>query len=912
MNRCFPLSFALLSIALASSASAQDLIFQRQLGGSELSRGASTQMAPRPGTNEYYNVIRVGRTSYLGRYDTFGNQLAIAPIVDPFGSQVAVDSMVVDSGGNAIVAYRTSYGDLSDVTVSKYSPSLARLWSHRRATPTEDDRQSVVMTVDDSNAVYFACQIYSTQFDVRVSKVNSSGVEQWQYLFGAGPNDTVNVIRHNPNTNKVYYAGGSGSFPYVSALTETGAFGGQHIEGVGAQNAFNQTTDLVCLDSANSNEVVIYGIFDGGTRFLRRLNEGLNTSVSNVTGSAGLSQQLKVAAGALFTSSQNGVNSLVERRDLATLAVTHSQSFAAVTNIRGITVLGDESTLFAAVGPANSTNSSLGVVMSTTNLGSQSNYIVSGLKSAGPVIPIGTNRFALGYAAAEGSDTNAYSALIDNAATQIWQYGEQFEAPVRTSVQSGAVDSQNNYYALTTVEGATERIQVVKYDAAGVVQWSQPLTGNNHDGAIVIGADDQPVIARSNDNTTAVLVTKLNGTGGTVWDRSFVAEITDKLYLAVGTDGTLAMACSLTFTLGNYDSAIYKLNPTTGAQIWRRLYDSNTWSEYVRGLQVAPSGYIMTVGFSEGSGSEGYTLVYAPNGDLHWQFTLSGASIQNVLESSLSMQTSGLGATVHMYLDNSGTYRFSLVRFDPVRRQTLFTGALTGNVNRPSFESATSPAGTVYIAQANPLSKGLIQYNSNGTVAWVRTLPSGVTSVQRVITDAQNSVYVLAQESFVDSNGIPVQGWYLVKYNTLGNFVSQRRIQAGPSMNALPSAIAMGKVFDLWLSGSIETQNTGTNLAVVRHGQQVAPTVSGESYTVPTGQTLVISAPGVLANDIDLNGDTLTASIVSNPSAGTLTLNANGSFTYVAPATTGPRTFTYRVTDSTGRSTNAVCTINVN
>jgi VCBS repeat-containing protein len=60
---------------------------------------------------------------------------------------------------------------------------------------------------------------------------------------------------------------------------------------------------------------------------------------------------------------------------------------------------------------------------------------------------------------------------------------------------------------------------------------------------------------------------------------------------------------------------------------------------------------------------------------------------------------------------------------------------------------------------------------------------------------------------------------------------------------------------------------------------------------------------GVLANDRDPEGDAMTASIVTQPTRGTVTLNANGTFTY----TPGPTalfgttdTFTYRAIDAFG------------
>jgi hypothetical protein len=61
--------------------------------------------------------------------------------------------------------------------------------------------------------------------------------------------------------------------------------------------------------------------------------------------------------------------------------------------------------------------------------------------------------------------------------------------------------------------------------------------------------------------------------------------------------------------------------------------------------------------------------------------------------------------------------------------------------------------------------------------------------------------------------------------------------------------------------------------------------------------TLTIIAPGVLANDSDIDTNTITAILVAGPAHGTLSLNANGSFTYTPVADfNGADSFTYRRT----------------
>jgi len=88
------------------------------------------------------------------------------------------------------------------------------------------------------------------------------------------------------------------------------------------------------------------------------------------------------------------------------------------------------------------------------------------------------------------------------------------------------------------------------------------------------------------------------------------------------------------------------------------------------------------------------------------------------------------------------------------------------------------------------------------------------------------------------------------------------------------------------------------------------PLAVADSYTATSGVTLVVNAgSGVLANDIDINkgqsGIQLQAVLVNGPSNGQLSLNTNGSFSYIPnPGFTGIDTFRYRVYDNYAYSVN--------
>jgi VCBS repeat-containing protein len=91
-----------------------------------------------------------------------------------------------------------------------------------------------------------------------------------------------------------------------------------------------------------------------------------------------------------------------------------------------------------------------------------------------------------------------------------------------------------------------------------------------------------------------------------------------------------------------------------------------------------------------------------------------------------------------------------------------------------------------------------------------------------------------------------------------------------------------------------------------------APIVNEDGYSTTEDTTLNIAASGVLTNDTDVDGDSLTAVLDTNVTTGTLNLNNNGSFTYTPPANWfGVTTFSYHANDGQANSNTAVVTLTV-
>ena len=83
-----------------------------------------------------------------------------------------------------------------------------------------------------------------------------------------------------------------------------------------------------------------------------------------------------------------------------------------------------------------------------------------------------------------------------------------------------------------------------------------------------------------------------------------------------------------------------------------------------------------------------------------------------------------------------------------------------------------------------------------------------------------------------------------------------------------------------------------------------------DSFTVDASvTTTVANASGVLGNDV---GQGLSATLLTAPAHGTLTLGSGGGFTYVPPGNrVGDETFSYTATDATGQTDTATVTLHV-
>jgi VCBS repeat-containing protein len=137
-------------------------------------------------------------------------------------------------------------------------------------------------------------------------------------------------------------------------------------------------------------------------------------------------------------------------------------------------------------------------------------------------------------------------------------------------------------------------------------------------------------------------------------------------------------------------------------------------------------------------------------------------------------------------------------------------------------------------------------------------------------------------------------------------------VQANGSFSYTPAANFFGQaVFTFKVNDGTVDSNVGSVVITVTEVNDV-PTAGDDSYSATEDNALNVAAPGVLANDVDGDGEVMTATVAVGPSNGMVSLLSDGSFEYAPRADfNGSDSFTYTASDGRGGADTATVTITV-
>ncbi|WP_421658339.1 Ig-like domain-containing protein [Leptothermofonsia sp. ETS-13] len=148
----------------------------------------------------------------------------------------------------------------------------------------------------------------------------------------------------------------------------------------------------------------------------------------------------------------------------------------------------------------------------------------------------------------------------------------------------------------------------------------------------------------------------------------------------------------------------------------------------------------------------------------------------------------------------------------------------------------------------------------------------------------------------------------LVTGPTQGNL----SLNSDGSFTYTPTVVVGGiDTFVYQASDGISSSNATVTITI--RDSSAPPTATGDAYNVSANSVLSVPlTQGVLRNDTDPEGDRLSASITTQPTNGSVTLNPDGSFAYTPNVNfTDTDTFVYVASDGINNSAPATVTITV-
>ncbi len=189
---------------------------------------------------------------------------------------------------------------------------------------------------------------------------------------------------------------------------------------------------------------------------------------------------------------------------------------------------------------------------------------------------------------------------------------------------------------------------------------------------------------------------------------------------------------------------------------------------------------------------------------------------------------------------------------------------------------------------------------SDGTVATNATVTIGVANAAPVASDdtagGRHDRVIHVAAPGVLGNDSDANGDSLTAVLETGPTSGSIALSSDGSFDYTPNAGFVGTdSFSYWASDGTTLSNVATVTLTITNS---APVAVDNAWTLARNGTLVVAPFGVLANDSDADGDTLSAALVTGPTKGSLTFAPDGSFTYVAdPGFVGTDSFTYRAGD---------------
>jgi VCBS repeat-containing protein len=495
------------------------------------------------------------------------------------------------------------------------------------------------------------------------------------------------------------------------------------------------------------------------------------------------------------------------------------------------------------------------------------------------------------------ADTNAtIDAVDENAAngTVVGITANSVDGDATTSTVTYSLDDNaGGRFAISSLTGVVTVANGTLLDREAASSHSIVVRATSADGSATTRTF---TIALSDLNDIAPVVTPNQR-----FSVSELATIGTVVGDVVGTDadgvGTLQ---NWSIVSGNSDN-IFSINPATG-----RL----AVSDVSRLSFETTSTYILTLTVSDGSRTSAQQTIEISVLD-------QNEAPVFVLSPTLSVNENAANGTViggvsAADVDSGNVLRYSILNSSPVSAFAIDT--VSGqirviNSSQLNFETVSSITLNVQVTDA----AGLVD---------IQTVMISVNDTNETPTNILISGGTVAENSqagtFVANfSGVDADAGDSFVYSLLSNAGGQFTIDAttgrltvaaGAALNYEVVATLPITVLVMDSQGLTFSKSFAINIVDIND----APVAYNDQLTSLQLMALDLSGSGILTNDRDEDGNILSAILITGPSHGTLTLNADGTLTYMpTDLFSGTDSFQYQVTDGSGTSNIATVTIDV-
>lgn len=745
--------------------------------------------------------------------------------LDSSGYIDAGRSVAIDSSGNVYITGHSINASsvYSYLFIAKYNSTGALQWQRKLDTTLTDTGYGI--TVDTTGNVYIVGQgsANSTASYLLTAKYDTNGIIQWQRRLDVTAQADSGYNISSDTAGNIYVTGimnASTGNTYVlvakydtngsvqwqrkldSASTDYGygisvGLDGFFVVGTTGTSAFitKYNTDGVLqwnrlLYDSVAN-VALYGVATDtlGNAYVTGMFGSSATGAIiiakyNTDGLIQWQQNLSIASqldtGYSITSDSVGNTYIIGQANASTIA--NAYTFIAKYNTNGILQwcrkLDTASFSDYGYGIAVDAASTNIYITGQANTAVNSYILTAKLPANGTVL--GTGIYTVGGSVVTYADIS--SVLLDSAGTasesinsslvqgslSLNHWISQLDSSSAELSYGIAVDSLGNSYAIVTTASTDIVITLVKYNAAGTLQWQKSLNYTAQTDTaygITVDSSNNIYITGQAYATTATLsicfIVKFDTGGNTLWQRSLDTIAQQDIGYGITTDisGNVYLVGQSSTVTAAYIFVI-KCD-SSGVLQWQRSLDVATNLDIGRGITVDSSSNVYVVGQANATTiANAYVFIvkYNSSGVMQWQRKLESST--TVADIAYGISNDGSNIYVVGQANTAASSYVFTVKYDTdgnVQWQRALDIASQLDVG---YAIASDSSGNSYITgqvNATTVANSYIfvaKYNTSGVLQWQLQLDSvsaGANIGTGITIDTSNNVYITGQANTATS-----------------------------------------------------------------------------------------------------------------------------------------------------------------